>query len=182
MRPLFTIHAGEFLVGSHLEQKFKRLNLWIPARDTGIDLLVSDRRATRCISLQVKFSRDFLVTHHGPEFQKELRACGWWTINTQKLRASKADYWVFVVQGFASRSVDFVVIPPRDLQRRLRAIHGPAATLQSYLWVTESGRCWETRGLKRIDQRSIAQGTFKSPPRDLTPWLNNWTPLAKLNR
>jgi len=98
MKPLFTIHAGEYLVGALIEQRFKRLNVWIPLRDTGIDLLVSDRRNSRSVSLQVKFSKDFLVTHMGPAFQKQLRACGWWTINRDKLRASPADYWISRVE------------------------------------------------------------------------------------
>ena len=182
MRPLFTIHAGEFLLGGHIERRFKNVNLWIPARDTGIDLLVSDRKNSRCVSLQVKFSRDFLVTHHGPDFQKDIRACGWWTINSEKLRTSPADYWVFVLQGFASRSVDFVVVPRRDLWRRLKAIHGAAKLVQSYIWVTEAKRCWETRGLTRSDEHLIAHGKFKNPKRDLTQWLNNWAPVAALNR
>ena len=147
MKPLFTIHAGEYLVGALIEQQFKRVNVWIPLRDTGIDLLLSDRRNTRSISLQVKFSKDFLVTHMGPLFQKQLRACGWWTINRQKLQASPADYWVFVLHGFASRSTDFVVIPRSELWRRLRAIHGGTKIMQSYVWVTERKHCWETRGL-----------------------------------
>jgi len=182
MKPLFTIHAGEYLVGALVEKRFKRLNVWIPLRDTGLDLLVSDRRNSRSISLQVKFSKDFLVTHMGPAFQKQLRACGWWTINREKLRASPADYWVFVVQGFASRTVDFVVIPRSKLWRKLSAIHGPAKRIQSYIWITEGKRCWETRGLNRSDQLLIAHGDYKSPHRDLTPWLNNWRPLTNLNR
>jgi hypothetical protein len=181
MKPLFTIHAGEYLVGAFIEQHFKSVNVWIPLRDTGIDLLVSDRRNDRNLSLQVKFSKDFLVTHMGPSFQKQLRACGWWTINRDKLRASPADYWVFVLQGFASRSVDFVVIPRQDLLRRLSAVHGRHKVIQSYIWVTEANRCWETRGLNRAQQLLIAQGDFQHRHRDLTAWLNNWAPVAKLN-
>jgi len=52
MKPLFTIHAGEYLVGSHIEQKFRRVNVWVPSRDTGVDLLVSDRRNRHAVSLQ----------------------------------------------------------------------------------------------------------------------------------
>ena len=36
--------AGEYLVGCHLKQNYKHVNVWIPSRDTGVDLLVSDRR------------------------------------------------------------------------------------------------------------------------------------------
>jgi hypothetical protein len=42
MKPLFTLHAGEFLVDTEIEWEFRRVNVWIPAKDTGIDLLVSN--------------------------------------------------------------------------------------------------------------------------------------------
>lgn len=182
MRPLFTIHAGEYLVGEHIQQSFKRLHVWVPARDTGVDLLVSDGRFRRCVSLQVKFSRDFLVTHMGPDLQKQLRATGWWTINRAKLAKSPAQYWVFVLLGFASRSTDFVVVPRERLLMNLDAIHGQQRMIQVYLSVTEANRCWETRGLNRDDVLRVANGTFRHPHRDLTPWLNNWKPISGLNR
>jgi len=182
MKPLFTIHAGEYLVGSYVEQHFGRVNVWVPSRDTGVDLLLSDRRNRRTVSLQVKFSKDFLVTTMGPVFQKQLRACGWWKIEQNKLRNSPADFWVFVLQGFERRTVDFVIVPPRELWRRLRSIHGAQKTIQSYLWVTEDGRCWETRGLKRLDHLRIADGTFRSPKRDFSAWLNDWSPVTRFNR
>jgi hypothetical protein len=180
MRPLFTIHAGEYLAASHIEQHFRSLNIWVPTRDTGIDLLVSDRRNRRSISLQVKFSKDYLVTHLGPEFQRGLRASGWWTLDREKLRRSVADSWVFVLQGFASRSVDYVVVPPKELLRRLQKIHGPQKIFQTYFWVTEGMRCWETRGLKRNDQLLISRGEFSHRSRDFSQWLNAWSPVARL--
>src|SRR5260221_10904799 len=47
MKPLFTIHAGEFLVASYIEQQFKDYLVWLPSRDSGVDLLVTDRKSTR---------------------------------------------------------------------------------------------------------------------------------------
>lgn len=181
MQPLFTLHAGEYLVGAHIERHFKKTNVWVPTKDTGIDLLVSDPRNRAAVSLQVKFSKDFLVTHMRPEFQEQLRACGWWTINREKLAKSRADYWVFVLQGFASRSTDFVVVPRQELLGRLTAIHGAHKTIQSYIWVTSEPKCWETRGLARPDQLLVAGGHFRHRDRDLTQWLNNWEPIAELN-
>jgi hypothetical protein len=182
MKPLFSVHAGEYLVGSHIENHFPRTNVWIPTRDTGVDFLVSDRQNRRSLSLQVKFSKDFLVTHMGPEFQTSLKACGWWKLDRAKLRSSAADYWVFVLQGFAARSVDFVVVPPRELSRRLEAIHGRQEAIQTYFWVTDKRRCWETRGLKRGDQLRVALGEYASRSRDFTEWLNAWSPIARLNQ
>ena len=48
MQPLFTIHAGEYLVGSHIEQRLQdpngdEVNVWVSSKDTGIDLFVTDK-------------------------------------------------------------------------------------------------------------------------------------------
>ena len=74
MRPRFTIHAGKCVVGDYIERTLRRVNLWVPSRDTGTDLLVSDSKNNNSGSLQVKFSRDFLTTHMSTIFKKPLRA------------------------------------------------------------------------------------------------------------
>lgn len=63
MQPLFTVHAGEFLVGEFIERNFRNTYLWVPSKDTGIDLLVTDKKCQQPVSLQVKYSRDYLATH-----------------------------------------------------------------------------------------------------------------------
>jgi hypothetical protein len=182
MKPLFTIHAGEFLVGEFIERKFRRANIWIPAKDSGVDLLVSDSKARKTVSLQVKFSRDFLATHMPAVFQKPLRACGWWTLDRRRILRSPADYWVFVLAGFENRSTDFVIIKPKDLLKHLNRIHGRGDRIQTYLWVTETNRCWETRGLNRPDHFLIADGRYENPVRDFSAYLNNWKPIQALNK
>ena len=175
MKPLFTIHAGEYLVGSYIEKNFKQLNVWIPSLDTGVDLLVSDRLNRRTVSIQVKFGKDFLPTHMGTEFQEPLRVCSWFTINRDKLRASQADFWVFVLNGFKRHTPDFVVVSTGEFQRRLRLIHGfKKKMIQSYLWVTEDDRCWEARFLEGAiaKQHQITAGDYDSPIRDFTKFLN----------
>lgn len=181
MRSLFTIHVGEFLVGDYIERAFPHVQLWIPARDTGTDLLITDTKNAKAISLQVKFSRDFLVTHLATAFQKPLRACGWWSLNREKIAKSKADYWVFVLKGFERRGMDCVVIEPSELLARLDAIHGKRKTFQSYLWVAKDNHCWETRDLKPPDQLAIAQGQYADRTRDFSAYLNNWNPVRALN-
>jgi hypothetical protein len=74
VKPLFTIHTGEYVAGDFIERNFRRVNVWVPTKDTGVDLLVSDARNKKVVSLQVKFSRDFLATHMAAIFQKPLRA------------------------------------------------------------------------------------------------------------
>ena len=182
MKPLFTIHAGEFLVDHEIQRRFRRVNVWIPAKDTGVDLLVSNRSNKKTVSLQVKFSRDYLVTHvKHALLHQELRACGWWTPTRQQIETSRADYWIFVLVGFANRSTDFIIIKPDELLKRLNAIHGHTKKFQSYLWVTRSGMCWETRGLNRSEHLSIAGTIFKSEDRNFTAYLNNWQAIKALN-
>jgi len=185
MIPLFTIHAGEYLVGTYIETHFKnRFNVWIPSKDTGIDLLVTDRRNRHATSLQVKFGKDFLPIK-GAQLQEPLRVCTWFAINRAKLRASRADFWVFVLQGFKKHSPDFVIVPTAEYQRRLRQIHGHRGKkiIQSYLWVTERNRCWESRDLEDgiNDERRIAAGGYENPVREFTKFLNKdgWSMLEK---
>jgi hypothetical protein len=186
MKPLFSVHAGEYLTGSHIEKRFKNVNLWVPAKDTGVDLLVSDRTNRRTVSLQVKFSKDYLVAHmqdQAPEFQQKRRACGWWTLNSTKMSHSPANYWVLVLQGFYNTSVDYVVIPPQELLHRLSAIHSECPkTWQVYLWVTKTERCWETRGLTKNDKLLITSEKFGDADRDFKKYLNAWEPISSLNQ
>jgi hypothetical protein len=88
---------------------------------------------------------------------------------------------VFVLIGFATRSTDFVIVKPLDLLKRFDAIHGKTERIDTYLWVTENGCCWETRGLAKPDQLLIAQGQFKNTERDFTAFLNNWQPIKALD-
>lgn len=180
MRTLFTIHAGEFLVGNHIESKFKNLNVWVPSKDTGIDLLVTNKTNTKCVSLQVKFSRDFLVTHMGEIFQQGLKACGWWTLNKSKIMESSANYWVFVLHEHNQKDFHFIVIKPHELVEKLVAIHGNKNSFQSYLWVTKKNKCWEARDLHKKEQILLTNNAFKSDERDFSSYLNNWDIFKEL--
>ena len=62
MKPMFTVHAGEYLVGSYIEENFKNLNIWVPSRDSGIDLLITnkDNKKTVSIIANVYFILEYL--------------------------------------------------------------------------------------------------------------------------
>ncbi len=187
MKPIFTIHAGEYLVASHLEENFKEWQIWLPTSDTGIDLLVTNPKASsqnliRAVSLQVKFSKDFLGNKGGGKnttsiINSKIKSGGWWTFKYDKIEKSQADLWVLVLYRFSHRDYDFVIIEPNKLLERYRKLGNTGGTIQSYVWVTESGQCWETRGLGKAEQEAIATNSFKDPVRDLSQFLNNWHPL-----
>ena len=167
-----------------IERRFRNVNLWIPANDTGVGLLVSDAENKATVSLQVKFSRDYLTTHMKDEvFHRELRASGWWTPTRQRIEKSSAQFWVFVPAGFVNGTTDFIIIAPVNLLKRLDEIHqeGRPDRLHCYFCVTKGDRCRETHGLKRSDVRSVTGVTFNNKTRDFTPYLNNWKPVEAPN-
>ena len=125
MRSIFTVHAGEFIVGEHLERTYEGLNIWVPAKDTGVDLLVTNSTNSKGVSFQTKFSRDFLTTDIGPEFQTPTRVCGWFTLTPTKLERSSAQFCLFVLIGSKARSRDYVLLEP---QRAIEAIKGRSST------------------------------------------------------
>jgi hypothetical protein len=176
MKPLFTVHVGEYLVGEHIERTYPRWNVWVPSKDTGIDLLVTEAQNRKMVSLQVKFSKDFNPTHGSPL----LLAAGWWTHDPKKIQQSDADLWIFVLPSFVEKQTSFIILPPAELLRRLQAIHGTGnKRIHSYLRVTKTKRCWETRGLANADQELVALDRFSNADRDFTGFLNAWKQIEK---
>ena len=182
VRPIFTIHAGELLAGSYIEAKFKNLNVWIPSKDTGVDLLVTDKSNRKTAPLQVKFSKDFLPGHATEFLRKNLVAWGWWTFDLSKLKATRADLWVLVSMSFGSSEAQYVVIPSGKLYEICTDIHGHNNKCHVYLTVTRHKRCWATRGLSKDDMIAVAKNEFTHEKRDFSQWLNNWKPLENLSQ
>jgi len=174
MKPIFTIHAGEYLVGSYIEENFKGLSIWIPSKDSEIDLLLTNHKNEITVTLQVKFSKDFLTTHMEETFQMGLISCGWWSLNQEKIKRSSADFWVFVLHSVGQKTKQFLIIEPRELHKKLASIHGNDKNIQCYLWVTKKNKCWEARGLNKKDQVLIANHLYENEFRDFTKYLNNW--------
>lgn len=188
MRPIFTVHAGEYVVASEIEKSLKKFRVWVPSKDEGVDLLVTNQNRTKCVGLQVKFSKDysFLGNEEDKEEQilrKNLQARGWWTFDRKKIQESKADLWVLVLPSFESRKYNFIIIKPKDLLRRYGRIHGKQERIQSYFWVTKKNQCWEARDLSKVDRGCIAEGAFHNDLRNFTIYLDNrWVSLQKAMR
>ncbi|MFM0302682.1 hypothetical protein PQQ99_21410 [Paraburkholderia sediminicola] len=174
MRPIFTIHAGEYLVGCEIEARFPDHRVWVPSKDNGVDLLVTDKSGQKLASIQVKFSKDHLASGKEARATAEIKSGGWWKLDRTKLLESEADLWVLVLCEFNTRKYDYVVVSPKELARRYAAIAPSNDVIQSYFWITRSGRCWETRGLGKSDLRAVCTDTLESKPRDFTAFLNRW--------
>lgn len=178
MRPLFAIHAGEYIVGDYIEAHFPHVRVWVPSKDDGVDLLVTDNAQQKVASLQVKFSKDHLATGRQRHATHAITSGGWWRFDREKIASSTADYWVLVLCEFARRSYDFVIIEPKELARRYQAISPKETVIQSYFWITHEEECWETRRLKKEDLAQICAGSYTNDARDFSDDLNQWQPIA----
>lgn len=176
MRPIFTIHAGEFLVADYLERRYAKscgLRVWVPSKDDGTDLLVTNDLCTKALRLQVKFSKDF-------DHDREYAASGWWTLDALKISKSSADYWVFVLPKTEGSKVYsdcfFVTIPPKDLLCRLKGAHGVRGKYSLYLTI-KGGIVIDTRELRKKD-RALLFGRPKGP-RNYSPYILGLDQIAK---
>lgn len=186
MRPIFTIHAGEYLVADYIERtRGKQLNVWVPSKDTGIDLLVTNKANSSTASLQVKLSKDYKPELASNDYEKEIVATGWLTLDHQKIAQSTADLWVIILVSHERKiPPQHIVISPKELLERLVAVHGKSKKYHFYPRIkkTKEGQmlAFEGRGLQKTEQQAIVQGTLKLGARDLTPFLENWKALDKL--
>jgi len=189
MRPLFTVHAGEFIVGEFIEQNFRNLNVWIPSKDTGIDFLITDQSNTRTLSLQVKLSRDYKNPEALDDFQHGLDAAGWLTLSHEKIKESQANYWVFVLVSHERRiKPQFIIITPDELLNRLSTIHPGKKSYHFYPWIIttkqKSKIAIQGRGLSNKQKQLLVEKGIQKveEDRDLTSFLNNWAELENLNK
>jgi hypothetical protein len=178
MKPLFTIHEGEFLVGDHINRRLgHKYDVWVPTKDSGVDLLVTRKRPRgRAVGLQVKFSRSFSIRE---EMARHLIATSWFTLDPVKVRESQADLWVFVILTLKHEE-HFVLIPTRELRKRIPRRSGSRWNL--YLWVFDNGSCYQVRDLGREETLDTLHRGVRDPRRDFSEWLEHWNVLDKLTR
>ena len=178
MKPIFTIHAGEYIVAATLEKKFRDYNIWLPSKDTGIDLLLTNNTNTKIASLQVKFSKDFSTTHTKEIFRPNIKSTGWWTLNRQKITSSKADFWVFILYSLENKTQDFIIIKPSVLLSIFDNTGRNTNSIHCYITVTNHDTVFETRGLNDNDMQLICSDKFVNRDRDLKKHLNDWTSVS----
>ena len=180
MKPMFTVHEGEFLVGDYINQELgKKYEVWVPTKDTGVDLLVTRKRGRqkqKPVRLQVKLSRGYHPDTLPPE---QLAAFGWHALRPSSIRKSTADLWVFAILTLRHKE-HYVLIPTEELKSRMPA--RPGGMWNLYLAVLHSGKCYDMRGLKKVEQQMAVLGGIKDKKRDYSKYLENWKLLDKLSK
>jgi hypothetical protein len=181
MRPIFTVHAGEFLIGEYIEKKYPKLNVWVPSKDTGVDLLVTNKANSESVSLQVKLSRDYRSIQTVDEFVQNMSVAGWLMLDHKKISASTANLWVFILVSHEKRvEPKHLIIEPQQLLRQLVATHGESKRYNFYPWVMKNSVALDGRGLSVSDKNRLLAENFELGARNYSNCLANWDALDKL--
>lgn len=174
MKPLFTIHGGEYLFGNEVEARFPELRIWVPSKDDGIDFLITNNKNKNPISFQVKYSKDFNWSHGNILLKPHTKSAGWYSIYREKIEKSNADYWVLVNYDGFKKSTDYIFIKPKELISKFISLGRNSHRIESYVLVTNDLKCYETRGLKKKEFNTLLSGGLEKKERDLTPYLERW--------
>ncbi len=167
MRNLYAPTPGELLVGQELEKR--GYQVYIPTKDKGIDLLATKGAAV--LRSQVKESRVYLQPSGSPAWTS------WTQLRSSSLRDAAergVDLFVFVIHaldetgGRVKFKPLYVVIPPMDLEERLRR-YRPGKDRSVYWYVDGNRRLWELRGKRWVDTNYEGVGE-----RDFTDYLHAW--------
>ena len=180
MTPIFTVHAGEYLVGTYLERTFPSCRVWIPSKDSGIDLLVTDGKCSRAVSLQVKYSRDYVDSSRSPADPTFLSVTrnSFITVKRDKLEASPARYWVIVLHSFTAKSPRFLVITPSELLKRIEVHHGRRASYILHFSIVSETKCWDLRAPRAEMKAALDKGAI-SRSRDFTDRIDDWSQISR---
>ncbi|MGI3186274.1 hypothetical protein [Nioella aestuarii] len=178
MRPIFTIHAGEFVFGEAIEKLFPSADLWIPAKDRGIDFLITVPGQEKSVSVQVKMSRDYSNALAKTEFDKRQLAGGWFKFSHEKIANSPAEIWSLILISRSRKTKPmFVNIRPDALLDKLETTHGVKDSYDLYPWILKMHSktiCVEGRGLKKDAREQIACGERIPESRDWTEHFEDW--------
>ncbi|MEO0371892.1 MAG: hypothetical protein AAF231_10580 [Pseudomonadota bacterium] len=191
MRPIFTIHAGEYLFGKKLKNMRPNADLWLPVKDKGIDFLLTDPDFKKPVGVQVKMSKDYSDVEAKSEYEKALVAGGWFTFSRKKLEHSNADVWSLILVPWQKRETpQYINLRPHTLLNHLEAIHGRRDSYDLYPSVfrlkgegpkkTHQKLCVETRGLRASQRSDLVSGSLDLGPRDWCQFLDNWKLLESI--
>lgn len=68
---------------------FNKLNAWISPKDTGFDLLITDEKNTKLISLHVKLPQDFTLFEASDDFGRNLVTTSWLILSYERVSSLK---------------------------------------------------------------------------------------------
>lgn len=170
---VYQTHFAEDIVKDEILKKFKnKFNVWIPSKDTGIDILLTDKTNKKVVTLQVKWSKNYYEDYKDKESYG-----GWFQIKKNKLESSIADYWVLVIPSNSEKKFQFIIVKPSELIENY-VKHGLYEDkINSYIDI-RGGKVYEGRGICNSDRKSHC---YEFPTeRELLNCLNRWDKISDL--
>jgi hypothetical protein len=172
----YQTHFAEDIVKDEIHKVFKnRFNVYIPTKDNGIDILLTDKENKKNVTIQVKWSKN-----HHPDYENQNDCFGWFTFKKNKLEKSIADFWVIVVPQSFTKKFKFVVVKPSELISMYKKFNIYDDVVNSYLDIS-GNKVFESRGLSKIERKDqINSKNNTNNPREFVDVLNNWARIEEL--
>lgn len=122
MGPLFTIRAGEYRAGSHIERtQRQRVRLTSLQRHRNRRPAYRFQRQNGCVT-SGKVLEGLHLAAPGSPHAEDAHGQRWWALQQQNIQKSQADFWKFVLPLFFEHKTSFILIPPGQLLGKLRLI------------------------------------------------------------
>jgi hypothetical protein len=172
IRNLWSLEPGECIVAEEIIEKLKNAEVFFPARDVGIDLLVV--RGKKHVGIQVKESRCY------PERTWRSGHVGhsWQQLKRIKFEGSRdeVDFYVFLtylpIQGehkVSSFGYKFLIVPSSELEKRMTIKAAGRKSTYSFYFHFQDKNVWDER----------VTTTLENPLTDYTQFLNAWNLIDK---
>jgi len=169
---VYQTHFAEDIVKEKLQKVFQnKVNVWVPTKDTGVDILLTDKQNNKIASLQVKWSKNY-----NSDYQNKNSYGGWFAFKKKKIENSKADYWVLVVPSNFEKKFQFMVIKPSEMVEIYQKLDLYHDTINSYIDIV-GDKVYESRGLPNNQRNLETLQNFED--REISMYLNNWERLMK---
>jgi hypothetical protein len=167
---VYQTHFAEDIVKNEIQKKFKtKYNVWIPSKDTGIDILLTDQENKKTVSLQVKWSKNYTE-----DSLNKNSYWGWFQFKKKKIENSKADFWVLVIPSNYEKKFQFVIIKPQELMNMYEVNGLSQDIINSYIDICDD-KVYESRGLTKEERlHQTLQPNEKVSTRELSQYLNSW--------
>jgi hypothetical protein len=146
VRNLWSLEPGECIVAEEILERLKDCEVYFPAHDVGVDLLVV--KGEKHVGIQVKESRYYV----NRRWRRGHVGYSWHSIKKAKFLKRKADFYIFLtylpvvgehkISRFENK---FLIVPSAELERRMTVKDSGKNQIYSFCFHFEDGKVWDER-------------------------------------
>jgi hypothetical protein len=168
-------------IKAEFEKKLKELGFSYQCNTDGLYIMRLNNDPNRIINAQLVLSEPFDEVIHGSRNNNKTQAIGFFKLRL-KAEVIEQDFLILVFQNKNNHCVEYIIIPPKELKRRLfdsNWVSTDNLEIEMVFWLMPDNHLYETTDLsvegewyylsKGIHGRMVDQTEW-----DYTEFLNDW--------